>query len=192
MNGNNGEDIKFSYQDGYRQLTVNQPFKGIIPILEEKLHKTESNYIIEELSKYQIQINCSDCQGFRVKKESLCVKINNLHIGNVTKFSINDAYSWIKNLKDNLDQTQINISKLILKEIERRLQFLINVGLNYLTLNRISSTLSGGESQRIRLASQIGSSLTGVLYVLDEPSIGLHQSDNDKLINSLKRIKRLR
>jgi excinuclease ABC subunit A len=191
MNGNNGEDIKFSYQDGYRQSTVNQPFKGVIQILEEKLNKTESNYIIEELAKYQIQINCSDCQGFRVKKESLCVKINNLHIGNVTKFSISDAYSWVKNLKDNLDQTQINISKLILKEIGRRLEFLINVGLSYLTLNRISSTLSGGESQRIRLASQIGSSLTGVLYVLDEPSIGLHQSDNDKLINSLKELRDL-
>ena len=191
MYGSGDENIKFSYQDGYRQSTANQPFEGIIPVLEENLHKTESNYIIEELSKFQIQINCSDCQGFRVRKESLCVKINNLHIGDVAKFSINNAYSWVKNLKDNLSPTHVKISKLILKELARRLKFLINVGLNYLTLNRISSTLSGGESQRIRLASQIGSSLTGVLYVLDEPSIGLHQSDNDKLISSLKELRDL-
>ena len=189
--GSADEDIKFSYQDGYRQSIINQPFKGVIPILQEKLQKTESNYIIEELTKYQVKINCSECQGFRVKKDSLCVKISNLHIGDVTKFSIDQAHSWIINLKNDLNQTQVKISKLILKEIEKRLKFLINVGLNYLTLNRISSTLSGGESQRIRLASQIGSSLTGVLYVLDEPSIGLHQSDNDKLINSLKELRDL-
>ena len=129
-----------------------------MPILEEKIHKTESNYIIEELSKYQVQINCSECEGFRVRKDSLCVKINDIHVGDIARFSIDRAYDWVTNLKDHLDPTQIKISKLILKEIERRLQFLINVGLNYLTLNRISSTLSGGESQRIRLASQIGSS----------------------------------
>lgn len=191
LHGTGSENIKFSYQDGYRQSTINQPFKGVMPILEEKIHKTESNYVIEELSRYQVQINCSECEGFRVRKDSLCVKISNIHIGDVARFSIDSAYDWVTKLKDHLDPTQIKISKLILKEIERRLQFLINVGLNYLTLNRISSTLSGGESQRIRLASQIGSSLTGVLYVLDEPSIGLHQSDNDKLIISLKELRDL-
>lgn len=191
LHGTGSENIKFSYQDGYRQSTINQPFKGVMPILEEKIHKTESNYVIEELSRYQVQINCSECKGFRVRKDSLYVKISNIHIGDVARFSIDSAYDWIRKLKDHLDPTQIKISKLILKEIERRLQFLINVGLNYLTLNRISSTLSGGESQRIRLASQIGSSLTGVLYVLDEPSIGLHQSDNDKLIISLKELRDL-
>jgi excinuclease ABC subunit A len=191
LHGTGNENIKFSYQDGYRQSTVNQPFKGVMPILEEKIHKTESNYIVEELSKYQVQIDCSECEGYRVKKDSLCVKINDLHIGEVVRFSIDQAYHWVITLKDHLDPTQVKISKLILKEIERRLKFLINVGLNYLTLNRVSSTLSGGESQRIRLASQIGSSLTGVLYVLDEPSIGLHQSDNDKLIVSLKELRDL-
>ena len=189
--GTGSNSIKFSYQDGYRKSTVNQPFKGVLSILQDKIDKTESNHVLEELSRYQVQINCTDCQGFRVRKDSLCIKINDLHIGDVARFSIDEAYHWIVELNDNLNTTQVKIAKLVLKEIERRLEFLLNVGLNYLTLNRISSTLSGGESQRIRLASQIGSSLTGVLYVLDEPSIGLHQSDNDKLIASLKKLRDL-
>ena len=189
--GSGQENIKFSYQEGYRQSIVNQPFIGVIPLLEDKIQKTESNYIIDNLSKFQVETNCTECNGFRIKKDSLCIKINDLHIGDVTRFSIDHAYQWISTLKDNLNLVQIKISQLILKELKRRLKFLMNVGLSYLTLNRASSTLSGGESQRIRLASQIGSSLTGVLYVLDEPSIGLHQSDNSKLINSLKELRNL-
>ena len=189
--GSGEENIKFSYQDGYRQSMVNKPFIGVIAILEDKIQKTESNYIVDDLSKFQVEANCTECDGFRIKKDSLCVKINNLHIGDVTRFSISEAYKWVTTLKDNLNLVQVKISQLILKELKRRLTFLMNVGLNYLTLNRVSSTLSGGESQRIRLASQIGSSLTGVLYVLDEPSIGLHQSDNSKLITSLKELRNL-
>jgi excinuclease ABC subunit A len=189
--GNRDELIKFSYQDGYMVSEVENVYKGVIPLLEEKLQKTESNYIIDEYSKYQTQVNCSDCGGYRVKKDYLCVKINKLHIGEVASFTIEEAQKWFSNLSKVLNSVHVKISKLILKEICRRLQFLINVGLSYLTLNRISSTLSGGESQRIRLASQIGSSLTGVLYVLDEPSIGLHQSDNNKLINTLKELRDL-
>jgi excinuclease ABC subunit A len=189
--GSGDEIIKFSYQEGYRMSTVNKVFKGVIPILEEKVQKTESNFMIDELSKFQVQTDCTECSGYRVKKDSLSVKINKLHIGEVSKFTIEKAHEWFCNLNKDLDSMQIKISKLILKEIERRLKFLINVGLDYLTLNRASPTLSGGESQRIRLASQIGSSLTGVLYVLDEPSIGLHQNDNDKLIDSLKELRDL-
>jgi excinuclease ABC subunit A len=189
--GSGEEVIKFSYQDGYRMSTINKSFKGVIPILEEKVQKTESNAVVEELSKYQVQIDCTECSGYRVKKDSLSVKINKLHIGEVSKFTISTAHEWFQNLHKELEPMQIQISKLILKEIERRLKFLINVGLEYLTLNRPSPTLSGGENQRIRLASQIGSSLTGVLYVLDEPSIGLHQNDNDKLIDSLKELRDL-
>ncbi|WPX96531.1 excinuclease ABC subunit UvrA [Candidatus Bandiella euplotis] len=189
--GSGEEIIKFSYQDGYRMSTVSKAYKGAIPLLEEKAQKTESSYMIEELSKYQVQVNCRECSGYRVKKDSLCVKINNKHIGEVSELTIDQAHEWFKKLNKELDSMQVKISKLILKEIERRLKFLINVGLDYLTLNRPSSTLSGGESQRIRLASQIGSSLTGVLYVLDEPSIGLHQADNDKLIDSLKELRDL-
>ena len=189
--GSGEEIIKFSYQDGYRMSTINKAFKGVIPILEEKVQKTESNAVVEELSKYQVQIDCTECSGYRVKKDSLSVKINKLHIGEVSKFTISTAHEWFQNLHKELEPMQVQISKLILKEIERRLKFLINVGLEYLTLNRPSPTLSGGENQRIRLASQIGSSLTGVLYVLDEPSIGLHQNDNDKLIDSLKELRDL-
>ena len=189
--GSGDESIKFSYQDGYKQSIISKPFLGVIPMLEERIRKTESNYVIDELLKFQVRIDCNECKGFRIKKESLNVKIDGCHIGNITRLSINEAYQWVTNLKNKLGLTQIKISSLILKELEKRLSFLINVGLNYLTLDRTSSTLSGGENQRIKLASQIGSSLTGVLYVLDEPSIGLHQSDNDKLINSLKKLRDL-
>ena len=153
--------------------------------------KTDSNNIIEELLKYQTQVNCSKCSGYRIKKESLCVKIDNLHIGEVSGLTIDKIYDWARNLSKTLNSVHTTISKIILKEIANRSKFLMDVGLSYLTLNRSSSTLSGGESQRIRLASQIGSNLTGVLYVLDEPSIGLHQSDNEKLIKSLKKLKDL-
>ncbi len=189
--GSGDEEIIFSYQESYKSSKIKKPFRGLIPILEEKFQKTETAYMAEELSKYQIEINCSDCDGYRIKKESLCVKVHDLHIGQFCDFTIDDAHSWTNNLHKFLDPTQLEISKLILKEIKNRLEFLMDVGLNYLTLNRVSSTLSGGESQRIRLASQIGSSLTGVLYVLDEPSIGLHQSDNDKLLKSIKGLRDL-
>lgn len=185
------EPISYSYVDGYRTQQVNKPFEGIIPMLEERLSKTESGSVIEEMARYQKKIDCLECGGFRVNKNSLCVKINNLHIGQVCRMSISNTLIWVQNLDKYLTKTQTEISRLTLKEICKRLQFLINVGLGYLTLDRTSTTLSGGESQRIRLASQIGSSLTGVLYILDEPSVGLHQSDNDKLISSLKSLRDL-
>ncbi|MFQ3307008.1 MAG: excinuclease ABC subunit A [Candidatus Midichloriaceae bacterium] len=191
LHGSNGEILEYSYQEGYRTTTIEKPFIGVIPILEEKLEKTESNYVLDELSKYQLQVNCSSCSGFRIKKDSLSIKIHDLHIGNICRFTISEVHEWFANLDSHLNSVQIKISRIIIKEIQKRLGFLINVGLGYLTLSRVSSTLSGGESQRIRLASQIGSGLTGVLYVLDEPSIGLHQSDNDKLIKSLKDLRDL-
>ena len=145
----------------------------------------------EEIAQYQSDTKCERCNGHRLKDEALCVKIDGLHISEVTEKSIYDAAQWFENLKNTLDKRQIKIAEHILKEINERLNFLLNVGLDYLTLSRESGTLSGGEAQRIRLASQIGSGLTGVLYVLDEPSIGLHQKDNVKLINALKRLRDL-
>ena len=191
LHGSGDEIIDFLYQEGYKTVKVQEPYKGIIPLLEAQLEKTDSNNIIEELLKYQTQVNCSKCSGYRIKKESLCVKIDNLHIGEVSGLTIDKIYDWARNLSKTLNSVHTTISKIILKEIANRSKFLMDVGLSYLTLNRSSSTLSGGESQRIRLASQIGSNLTGVLYVLDEPSIGLHQSDNEKLIKSLKKLKDL-
>ena len=191
LHGSGDEIINFSYQEGYKTLKISKSYEGIIPLLEAQLLKTESNRVIDELSKYQVQVDCSECSGYRVKKDSLYIKIDKLHVGEISKFTIKKACDWFKNLRKTLNSTHFEISKLILKEIERRLGFLIDIGLEYLTLNRVSSTLSGGESQRIRLASQIGSNLTGVLYVLDEPSIGLHQSDNGKLISSLKKLREL-
>ncbi len=191
LHGSGGEIIKISYQEGYKTSTVNKAYKGIIPLLEAQLQKTGSNRIVEELSRYQVQVDCSECSGYRIKKDSLCVRVGKLHIGEVSEFTIDKAYDWSKNLEKTLDPIRAKIARSILKEIERRLKFLIDVGVNYLTLNRMSSALSGGESQRIRLASQIGSNLTGILYVLDEPSIGLHQSDNNKLINTLKKLRDL-
>jgi excinuclease ABC subunit A len=145
----------------------------------------------EEIAQYQSDTKCEKCNGFRLKEEALCVKINDLHISQITEKSIIDAKNWFNELPKSLDSKRVKISEHILKEINERLDFLLNVGLDYLTLSRESGTLSGGESQRIRLASQIGSGLTGVLYVLDEPSIGLHQKDNVKLINALKRLRDL-
>ena len=145
----------------------------------------------EEISQYQSDSKCEVCKGHRLKDEALCVKINNLHISEVTEKSITEAQKWFKDLENNLSKRDLKIAEHILKEINERLNFLLNVGLDYLTLSRRSGTLSGGEAQRIRLASQIGSGLTGVLYVLDEPSIGLHQKDNVKLIDALKRLRDL-
>jgi len=189
--GSDDEEIKFSYDDGYEKYSHKKTFEGIINNLERRYLETDSDWKREEISQYQSDTKCERCNGKRLKEEALCVKIVNLNISEVSEKSIYDASKWFGSLEEKLDQRQLKIAEHILKEIIERLDFLLNVGLEYLTLSRESGTLSGGESQRIRLASQIGSGLTGVLYVLDEPSIGLHQKDNIKLIKALKRLRDL-
>ena len=189
--GSDDEEIKFTYDDGYEKYSHKKTFEGVINNLERRYLETDSDWKREEIAQYQSDTKCERCNGFRLKDEALCVKIDGLHISEVAEKSILDAADWFKNLDKNLDKRQVKIAEHILKEINERLTFLLNVGLDYLTLSRESGTLSGGESQRIRLASQIGSGLTGVLYVLDEPSIGLHQKDNVKLISALKRLRDL-
>lgn len=189
--GSKGEEIEFLMNDGFRTTKLRQKFEGVIPTLQQKAKKTESDYVRDELSRYQNNKPCSECHGYRLKFESLCIKILDKHIGQVCEMSVADSYKWFKSLDSLLTPTHLLIAEKALLEIKRRLQFLIDVGLDYLTLNRESGTLSGGESQRIRLASQIGSGLSGVLYVLDEPSIGLHQCDNEKLIVTLKNLRDL-
>ena len=189
--GSDDDEIKFSYDDGYEKYSHKKTFEGVINNLERRYLETDSDWKREEIAQYQSDTKCERCNGYRLKDEALCVKINNLHISEVTEMSIADASKWFDDLKLNLNKKQLKIAEHILKEINERLAFLLNVGLDYLTLSRESGTLSGGEAQRIRLASQIGSGLTGVLYVLDEPSIGLHQKDNVKLINALKRLRDL-
>ena len=189
--GSENEEIKFSYDDGYEKYANKKKFEGVINNLERRYLETDSDWKREEIAQYQNEKECERCSGFRLKEEALCVKINNKNISEVTKFSIKDAHSWFKSLNKILTEKENQIASHILKEINERLNFLTNVGLDYLNLSRGSGTLSGGESQRIRLASQIGSGLTGVLYVLDEPSIGLHQKDNIKLIEALKRLRDL-
>ena len=189
--GSDDEEIKFSYDDGYEKYSHKKSFEGVINNLERRYLETDSDWKRDEISQYQSDSNCERCSGQRLKEEALCVKINELNISQVTTKSILDAKKWFKSLEFKLDKRQLKIAEHILKEINERLDFLLNVGLDYLTLSRESGTLSGGESQRIRLASQIGSGLTGVLYVLDEPSIGLHQKDNVKLITALKRLRDL-
>ena len=189
--GSDEEEIKFSYDDGYEKYDTKKTFEGVINNLERRYLETDSDWKREEISQYQSETSCEKCKGLRLKDEALCVKINKLNISEVTSFSIEDAQKWFASLDNILSLREKKIAQHILKEINERLNFLLNVGLNYLTLSRESGTLSGGESQRIRLASQIGSGLTGVLYVLDEPSIGLHQRDNKKLIAALKRLRDL-
>jgi excinuclease ABC subunit A len=189
--GSDEEEIKFSYDDNYQSYTTKKAFEGVINNLERRYLETDSEWKREEIAQYQSESNCEKCKGQRLKEESLCVKINELNISDVTKKSIDDAKKWFDNLNSVLNDRDKKIATHILKEINERLNFLLNVGLNYLTLSRESGTLSGGEAQRIRLASQIGSGLTGVLYVLDEPSIGLHQRDNKKLIAALKKLRDL-
>ena len=188
--GSGKEKIKIEYHYGRRHQST-KTFEGVIPNLERRFKETESDRAREELSKYQTSVACDTCASYRLKPEALCVKINNLHIGEVSHFSIEVAHTWFTQLENILTEKQKTIAVRILKEIKDRLHFLKSVGLEYLTLSRTSGTLSGGESQRIRLASQIGSGLTGVLYVLDEPSIGLHQRDNDRLLETLKRLRDL-
>ena len=189
--GSNDDEIKFTYDDGHEKYSTKKTFEGVINNLERKYLETESEWKREEISQYQSESNCEKCKGLRLKEEALCVKIDKLNISEITQKSISEARKWFSNLNSRLNEKEKKIAQHILKEINERLDFLLNVGLDYLTLSRESGTLSGGEAQRIRLASQIGSGLTGVLYVLDEPSIGLHQKDNVKLIKALKRLRDL-
>ena len=189
--GSDDEEIKFTYDDGYEKYSHKKTFEGVINNLERRFLESDSEWKREAIAEYQSDSDCEGCNGNRLKEEALCVKIDDLNISEVTKKSILNAAKWFKELEIKLDKRQFKIAEHILKEINERLNFLLNVGLDYLTLSRESGTLSGGEAQRIRLASQIGSGLTGVLYVLDEPSIGLHQKDNIKLINALKRLRDL-
>ena len=189
--GSNKEPVKFTYDDGTRSFKTTKPFEGVVGNLERRYRETDSAWMREEIEKFQSKTDCDVCDGFRLKPEALAVKIAKLHIGEVVEMSILDADKWFAGLDKHLNSKQAEIASRILKEIRERLKFLNDVGLDYLTLSRNSGTLSGGESQRIRLASQIGSGLTGVLYVLDEPSIGLHQRDNARLLETLTRLRDL-
>ncbi|MBT6266255.1 MAG: excinuclease ABC subunit UvrA [Tateyamaria sp.] len=187
--GSGKDEISFRYDEGGRVYQVQRTFEGVIPNMERRYRETDSNWIREEFERYQNNRPCGTCNGYRLRAEALAVKIAGLHAGEVVQMSIREAFDWCSTVPKYLTQQKIEISRAILKEIQERLGFLNNVGLEYLTLSRASGTLSGGESQRIRLASQIGSGLTGVLYVLDEPSIGLHQRDNDRLLGTLKNLR---
>ncbi|MFZ3177043.1 MAG: excinuclease ABC subunit UvrA [Methylovirgula sp.] len=189
--GSGEEEIRFSYNDGLRSYDVKKPFEGVISNLERRYHETESEWAREDIARFMTTTPCSACKGYRLKPEALAVKIDRKHVGEVADLSVREARRWFADLPDKLDAKRGEIAKRILKEIGERLRFLVDVGLDYLTLSRASGTLSGGESQRIRLASQIGSGLSGVLYVLDEPSIGLHQRDNAKLLETLRRLRDL-
>jgi excinuclease ABC subunit A len=189
--GTGDESVAFGYDDGLRTYTVKKPFEGVIPNMEKRWKETESSWIREEMERFQSAAPCETCRGHRLKPEALAVKIAGKHIGEVAELSIRNARQWFTSLNAKLKSKDREIAQRILKEINERLGFLDNVGLEYLTLSRNSGTLSGGESQRIRLASQIGSGLSGVLYVLDEPSIGLHQRDNARLLETLIRLRDL-
>ena len=189
--GTQGQAIKFVYQDDGRRYETTKPFEGVIPNLERRYRETESTWMREELGKYMSAAKCTACDGKRLKPEALCVKVAGLDISQTGEMSIKEADHRFKELPRDLTSKQMEIAERILKEISDRLQFLNAVGLDYLTLGRGSGSLSGGESQRIRLASQIGSGLTGVLYVLDEPSIGLHQRDNSRLLETLQNLRDL-
>jgi len=189
--GTGAEPVRMAYNDGLRAYEVRKPFEGVITNMERRWKETESDWAREEIGRFMSETPCKACQGFRLKPEALAVKIDGCHIGEISRLSVKDALDWVTRLPSRLSQKQNEIAPRILKEIRDRLTFLLDVGLEYLTLARASGTLSGGESQRIRLASQIGSGLTGVLYVLDEPSIGLHQRDNERLLGTLRRLRDL-
>jgi len=191
LHGSRGQKIHFIYDDNARKYEVNKTFEGVLPNLERRWRETDSAWVREELGRFQSETPCEACEGYRLKPEALAVKIDGRHIGEISRLSIQHARDWFASLEQVLSEKQMEIARRILKEINDRLRFLVDVGLNYLNLSRNSGTLSGGESQRIRLASQIGSGLTGVLYVLDEPSIGLHQRDNTRLLNSLRGLRDL-
>ena len=187
--GTGGEEVEFHYDDGIRSYKTKKAFEGVVGNIERRWRETDSAWMREELSRYQSRHPCEACGGNRLKPEALAVKVGQRHIGEVTRLSIREAHAWFSTVDKDFTKKQNEIAGRILKEIRDRLDFLLDVGLDYLTLGRGSGTLSGGESQRIRLASQIGSGLTGVLYVLDEPSIGLHQRDNARLLETLKRLR---
>lgn len=189
--GTAGREINFSYNDGTRSYQTTKSFEGVIPNLQRRWKETDSAWSREEIERFMSSSPCPSCRGYRLKPEALAVKIGGLHIGQITEQSIRAADEWFKNIDATFSDKQREIAARILKEIRERLRFLNDVGLEYLTLSRNSGTLSGGESQRIRLASQIGSGLTGVLYVLDEPSIGLHQRDNARLLDTLRHLRDL-
>jgi excinuclease ABC subunit A len=191
LQGSEGETIQFIYDDGDRKYQTKKPFEGVIPNLERRWRETDSTWMREDMARFQSQTECEVCKGHRLKPEALAVKIDGRHVGEVTQLSIDQAMHWFRELPGKLSAKHNEIAVRILKEINERLGFLVNVGLDYLTLSRNAGTLSGGESQRIRLASQIGSGLTGVLYVLDEPSIGLHQRDNRRLLDTLVNLRDL-
>ncbi len=183
--GTGDEKVQITFDDGMRTYKTNKPFEGVIPNIERRWRETDSSFVRDDMEKYQDKTDCKTCSGHRLKQEALAIKIDGHNIGEVSKKSILDARKWFMELNDKLGTKDKSIAERVLKEINERLGFLVDVGLEYLTLSRGSGTLSGGESQRIRLASQIGSGLTGVLYVLDEPSIGLHQRDNSRLLKTL-------
>jgi excinuclease ABC subunit A len=189
--GSGSEDVTFSYDDGLRSYKVTKPFEGVVINLERRYKETESDWAREEIGRFMGETPCHACCGDRLKPEALAVKVGGCTISEITRLSVKDANVWFQELNHKLTDKQREIAVRILKEIRDRLRFLVDVGLEYLSLGRASGTLSGGESQRIRLASQIGSGLTGVLYVLDEPSIGLHQRDNERLLGTLKRLRDL-
>ncbi|MCZ0704119.1 excinuclease ABC subunit A [Natronobacillus azotifigens] len=190
LHGSSGEKIHFSYENDYGMTRENDIyFEGVLTNIARRFRETTSDYVREQMEKYMTQKACPSCKGYRLKTEATAVLINQKHIGQVTELSVKEANAFIESL--SLSEKEQKIAQMILKELDNRLSFLTNVGLDYLTLSRTAGTLSGGEAQRIRLATQIGSALTGVLYVLDEPSIGLHQRDNDRLIETLQRMRDL-
>ena len=189
--GTGDEDIIIKYHDGRKSYEICKPFEGVIPNMERRWREIDSSWVRDELSRYQTVTTCDACGGLRLKPEALAVKLAGLNISQVTDMAIDEAQRWFGALHEHLSDKQNEIADRVLREVNERLGFLVNVGLEYLTLSRASGTLSGGESQRIRLASQIGSGLTGVLYVLDEPSIGLHQRDNARLLETLKRLRNI-
>ncbi len=189
--GSGDEKIQFVYDDNARTQTITKTFEGVVPNMTRRYKETQSDWSHDELGKYQNLQKCSACSGHRLRKESLCIKVGGLNIGQATDMSIDASVEWFISLDKKLSKKDLQIGARVLKEVRERLGFLQNVGLDYLTLSREAGTLSGGESQRIRLASQIGSGLSGVLYVLDEPSIGLHQCDNERLLSTLRNLKSL-
>ena len=191
LHGTGEEPVAFTYKDGVRAYTVTKPFEGVVRNLQRRYQETDSIWVREELSRYQAEKPCVVCNGARLKPEALAVRIGGKNIAEASELSIRTAAAWFETVIDTMTPQRQEIARRILREICERLQFLVDVGLDYLTLSRSSATLSGGESQRIRLASQIGSGLTGVLYVLDEPSIGLHQRDNERLLVTLRRLRDL-
>ncbi|KFN91741.1 ABC superfamily excinuclease subunit A [Tetragenococcus muriaticus PMC-11-5] len=191
LHGSNGKHFHFHYQNDFGNVRdVDTPFEGVVPNIKRRFHETNSDFTRDQMRSYMTELTCQACHGYRLNDQALSVKINNKHIGEVSDLAINYTSNFVEGLV--LSEQEQMIAQPIVKEIDDRLSFLQNVGLNYLTLSRSAGTLSGGEAQRIRLATQIGSNLSGVLYILDEPSIGLHQRDNERLLGSLKKTARFR